>query len=103
MEGDFAFASFYTSRSGGEWPTQKVGEQTSQGKDRLQEAQHRPCRVVTGGTGNGCAGQHRLQEGAVTVSRMCHVPVIWASRAYTDIRTEEGKSTSCIPIKEKQH
>src|SRR5260370_10038183 len=35
-------------------------------KDRLHEAQHRPCRVVTGGTGNGCAGQHRLQEGAVT-------------------------------------
>src|SRR5579859_947453 len=35
-------------------------------KDRLYEAQHRPCRVVSSGTGNGCAGQHRLQEGRVT-------------------------------------
>jgi len=62
----FGYRSPLRGRVSHHWFLQGSSKKGVERKDRLHEAQHRPCRVVTGGTSNGCAGQYRLQEGAVT-------------------------------------
>src|SRR5256714_7355694 len=66
------------------WFVQGSPQKGVERKDRLHGAQHRPCRVVTGGTVNGCTGQHRLQEGAVTSPCVFGVPLMplsWLSQS----------------------
>src|SRR5207248_9265918 len=66
------------------WFLQGSAKKGVERKDRLHEAQHRPCRVGTGGTENGGVGQHRLQEGAVTSPCVFGVPLMplsWLSQS----------------------